>query len=115
MEGDVLLSEVERGCKAEGEVCVDAQLAKHADGEAGTVGVCLGVPLFACFGVDITVVAEFEVLHVGAYEEAVMEAALVDVGPVLYLPFLRNDAACNHNEAQEEKGCPLHFVDLNIE
>ena len=84
----MLLSEVDGGGKAKGEVGVHAEFAEHANREARAEVVYLCIPLLAGLRVDVAVVLQLHVLHVQAQEEAVVEEPLVDVRAVLHLSFL---------------------------
>ena len=85
VEPDAALAEAHGGGEAQGEVLVQSQLAQHAHGEARAVGVDVGVPLLTRRGVDEPVVLHLHVLNLHAKEEAPVEAAIVEIGPVLNL------------------------------
>ena len=72
--------------------CEAAALAElrgeYAQKSTQALLVGLSQPLVARIGIDVAVVVELEALVVGAYEEAVVEAALVDEGLVLDLALL---------------------------
>ena len=67
---------------------VQPELSEHAHREAGAVVVDLSIPLFAGLRVDVSVVLQFDVLHMQAQQEAIVKFPLVDVRAVLHLTLL---------------------------
>ena len=70
---------------AQGEIGVEAHFAEHTDTEARTVGIHIGIPLFAAALVNGTGILQFHVLKMKAQQKSVVKAALVQIGTVLYL------------------------------
>ena len=88
MEEHMFLSEMHCGCESQSQVLVQSQLTQYAHAESRVVVVNVGIPLFSCFGVYETVVLQLHILYVRAYEEAIVQFPLIQIGAVHHLALL---------------------------
>ena len=95
----MFLSEVDTRRKTQGEVVVQAKVAKHANRKARAEVVNLRIPLLARLRVDVAIVLQLHVLQVHTQEEAIVEASLVDVRAILHPAFL-----CYGTQGKSEYG-----------
>lgn len=102
VEVEVLLPEADGGLYAQTKGLVETKLAEDADREAGLVVVDLGVPLLSGSGVYVAVVLQFQVHHVDADEETIVQEPVVQIGAVLDNGFLGLGASRCHQSDDED-------------
>ena len=97
VEDDVLLPEVNGRLQAQTKVFRQTNLAEHADDEARLVVIDVRVPLFIGSRVYVAIVLQFQVHHIHADEETVVQETVVQIGTVLDAWFLGGDGRGRDN------------------